>query len=779
MNEDKKSKQSIYKITGMDCPECAQTIQKGISGLPEVKEATMDFISAELRVIHESESGNPNQIFETVSKLGFQAAPKEKVYHSTLIVEGMDCPDESRPIEAHLQKLAGITEIHFNLIDNKLSLTHTLSIDKIKQELKSIGFESIAESEKIEKSNDNFWKKNRNLVRVIITGMLAIGGVIWANFQEESMFPLAPLILAILLGGFSIAKKGIKEVGNLRLGINFLMAIAVIGAMILGEWPEAGMVVFLFSLANYLEIRSMERARRSIKSLMDLTPETALVKTPEGEILKQAESVHIGEILVIKPGDRIPLDAIVKEGQSSVNQAPITGESMLVDKTIGDEVFAGTINEHGSMLVKVSREYQDSTLSRIIKLVEEAQAKKAPAQAFVEKFSHYYTPAVVVLAALVAVIPPLFLAMPFELWFYRALVLLVISCPCALVISTPITIVSGLTNAARHGILIKGGRYLEEFGRIQVIAMDKTGTVTEGKARVVQILGLNGRSDMELLQLAASAESRSEHPVSKAITNRAEQEKIKLLPVDSFQALPGKGLKAKVNGGNLVIGNHALFEELNLCDESIHTKLEQIENANQTAVLVGNEKELLGILSIADSIRPQAKTTIDELHRAGIKKVVMLTGDNHRTARAIAQEIGIDEFYAELLPQDKVKAIEKIKKEYKGVAMVGDGINDAPALAAASIGVSMGSSGTNQALETADIALMKDDLSKLPYLKRLSKYAIRNIKQNISISLGLKAIFLMLAIPGLATLWMAVIADMGASLLVVFNGLRVLKFGKP
>lgn len=722
MTEIEKSKKSIFKISGMDCPGCAKTIESSISKLPSVKEASLDFVSTELRVVHAAEPSNSNQIINLISKLGFEA-----IYKDSDTSEGL----------------------------------------KLK-----------AESEQAKDTASHFLHKNNALIRVCFTAVFAIGGSIWGYLQEDSFISISFLVMAILSGGVAIAKKGISEARNLRLGINFLMTIAVIGAMYLGEWSEAAMVVFLFSLANYLETRTLERARRTIQSLMDLAPETGLVKTTEGEITKPAESIHIGEILVIKPGDRIPLDGTIEEGHSSINQAPITGESMPVEKVAGDEVFAGTINEHGSLLVKVSREYQDSTLSRIIKLVEEAQAKKAPAQAFVEKFSQYYTPAVVIFAVLIAVIPPLFLAMSFELWFYRALVLLVISCPCALVISTPVAIVSGLTNAARHGILIKGGMYLEEFGRIQAMAMDKTGTVTEGKPRVLEIVGLNGASDTELLQFAASAENRSEHPISKAITKRAREEGIELLPVSRFQALPGKGLKAKINGKNLIIGNHALFEELELCDESIHSKLEQIENANQTAVLVGIEQELLGILSVADSIRPKIKSTITELHRTGIKKVVMLTGDNHRTANAIAQEIGIDEFYAELLPQDKVDAMEKIKKKHKGVAMVGDGINDAPALAAASIGVSMGSSGTNQALETADIALMKDDLSKLPYLKRLSKYTLTNIKQNITVALGLKAVFLALAIPGLATLWMAVIADMGASLLVVFNGLRVLKFGK-
>jgi Cd2+/Zn2+-exporting ATPase len=768
---------SVYRIEGLNCPDCAEAIQKGVARLPEVKDADVDYLSSQLKVTSETESKQTEEIIRTIRRLGYDAKRHDNLTHSTLLVIGMDCPEESTPIESHLRSIDGVEEIGFNLLENKLFLTHSIPLESIRNELRSIGFESELQSEVGAEPPRSFWQKHKSLALVIITGLLAVAGTVITNLQVDSGLAIPIFLLAIVIGGYPISRKGITEARHLRLGINFLMSIAVIGAMILGEWSEAAMVVFLFSLANYLEARSMTRARRSIRSLMDLAPETATVQSKEGIVTKAAESVEIGEVIVAKPGDRLPLDGVVKQGKSRINQAPLTGESVPVEKQEGDEVFAGTINEYGSLLVEVTKKYQDSALSRVVKLVEEAQAKKAPTQAFVEKFSYYYTPAVVILAGLLAVVPPLILNAPFQEWFYRALVLLVISCPCALVISTPVAIVSGLTNAARHGILIKGGVYLEEFGRIRAIALDKTGTITEGRPRVVQTLPMNGMSDAQLLTLAASVEARSEHPLSRAVVEEARHRKLRLLPVDHFEALPGKGLKARVDGDEIIVGNHALFEELELCDSAVHAELEKIENANHTAILVANGTSMLGIVSVADSVRANARSAFQELHKAGIRKLVMLTGDNHRTAAAITDETGIDESHAELLPQEKVEAIEKLKERYGKIAMVGDGINDAPALAAATIGASMGATGTNAALETADIALMKDDLSKLPYLKRLSRYTVRNIKENIFLALGIKAVFLMLAIPGLATLWMAVVADMGASLLVVFNGLRVLRFG--
>jgi Cd2+/Zn2+-exporting ATPase len=461
-----------------------------------------------------------------------------------------------------------------------------------------------------------------------------------------------------------------------------------------------------------------------------------------------------------------------------VNQAPITGESLPVEKSPEDFVYAGSINQNGSLEVQVRKKSQDTMLARIIHLVEEAQTQKAPVQQFVEKFARYYTPTVVIIAILFATIPPLLFGGTISDWFYKALVLLVISCPCALVISTPVTIVSGLTNASRKGILIKGGMYLENFDKIKILAFDKTGTLTTGQPSVKSIKVINGYTEEKLLQIAVSLEAHSNHPLGKAILNYGTERQIEQVPVKNFVSFTGKGARGIINGETYYIGNHRLFEEKGMCEEDIHNELDKLENRSHTAILIGNEKNIVGLIAVADKIRESAPLAIKNLKNAGIKKTVMLTGDNGITAESISNEIGIDQFYAELLPEDKVRLIHQFIEDNKNVGMVGDGINDAPALAAASMGISMGASGSDTAIETADITLMKDDLKKLSYLKRLSHKTNFIIKQNIFIALFLKAIFFTLAIPGLTTLWMAVFADMGASLIVIFNGLRTLRFNQ-
>ncbi len=491
---------------------------------------------------------------------------------------------------------------------------------------------------------------------------------------------------------------------------------------------------------------------------------------------KPIEQVPIGDIILIKPGNRIPLDGRVIAGSSLVDQAPITGESLPVSKSEGDEVYAGSLNQQGVLEVKVDRPYQDSTIAKIIHLIEEAQSQRAPIQRFVEKFAYYYTPIVVLLAIGFAVVPPLLFSGSFSQWFYRALVLLVISCPCALVISTPVTLVSALTTAARNGILIKGGTYLENFQRIGILAFDKTGTLTHGRPTVQTIIALNNHSAEEILRIAAAIEANSEHSIAQAIVAHAHHLGIEPQAVQNFQAIPGRGAKADVADKTFYIGNHKLFEENGCCQEKVHEHIRYIENQRHTAVLIGNHSQLIGVIALADEVRENAASAIQQLKRGGIEKIIMLTGDNEVTAQSISQKAGIEEFYAELLPAQKVTTIQQLTEGGKLVAMVGDGINDAPALAAATIGISMGVSGSDTAIETADIVLMKDDLNKIAFLKFLSKKTVKIIRQNIFISLFLKFAFFILAIPGLATLWMAVFADMGASLVVIFNGLRLLNF---
>jgi len=765
-------------IKGMDCVDCAAKIEKHVSKIPGVKLARVDFINAKLNVEFEESATNLANIKKEIKRIGYSVKETSELKKTALIVEGMDCPDESRPIEERLKKIVGIHNIQFNLIARKLILEHTIPISEIQRSLREIGFNSELAEQVQKKTEQSFWQKHGMLCLTVTSGLfVVIGGILrYLEFPDALTIPL--LLIAIISGGYHIAIKGFKEAKNLTLGMNFLMTIAVIGAMVIGEWSEAAMVIFLFALAQLLESYSLNRARKSIQSLMALAPEVALKKESSGTRLISVEEIQVGDIIIIKPGERIPLDGLVVAGVSSVNQAPITGESLPIEKNIEDEVFAGTINEIGTLEVRVTKKHHDSILSRIIHLVEEAQAQKAPSQSFVERFAKYYTPAVVSIAILLAIIPPLIFGASFSEWFYRALVLLVISCPCALVISTPVTIVSGLTNAARSGILIKGGAYLENFGKLKALAFDKTGTLTSGKPHVQSIIAVNQHTEEEILMIAASIESRSEHPLAQAIIDYAQSKNIALQNLESFESITGKGVRASLNGTTYLIGNHRLFEENQWCEAEIHHYLEKIEQKSHSAVILGQEKDILGIIAIADGIRQNADQAIQDLYKAGIQKTIMLTGDNQQTAKAIAHEVGIDEFQAELLPEDKVAAIKKLLNQYQQVAMVGDGINDAPALATATMGISMGTSGTDTALETADIALMKDDLNQLAYLKRLSRKTVRIIKQNILIALFLKGVFVILAIPGLATLWMAVFADMGASLMVVFNGLRALKKGK-
>jgi Cd2+/Zn2+-exporting ATPase len=587
---------------------------------------------------------------------------------------------------------------------------------------------------------------------------------------------IALVIASIASGGLTTYKKGWIALKNGNLNINALMSIAVTGAMAIGSWPEAAMVMFLFTLAEVIEAKSLDRARNAIRGLLDLTPETATVQQADGSwVLTDVKAIALGALVRVRPGERIALDGILISGNSAVNQAPITGESLPVDKIVGDEVFAGTINQTGSFEYKVTAEATHSTLARIIHAVEAAQGSRAPTQRFVDQFAKIYTPAVFLLAVLVAVLPPLLMAQSWQEWIYKALVMLVIACPCALVISTPVTIVSGLAAAARKGILIKGGAFLEAGRSMKVLAVDKTGTLTYGKPAQTDFFALSS-NDKHIHEIAISLAARSDHPVSLAIAHANQEQKNDLKTVDSFEAILGRGVKGVIEGNLYYLGNHRLIEELGLCSDDIENRLLPLEQQGKTAVLLTNQTEVLAIIAVADTVRETSKQAIDELHQLGVT-TIMLTGDNQHTAKAIGKQVGVDEIMGNLLPEDKLKIIDsRLKKDPNvKVGMVGDGINDAPALARASIGFAMGAAGTDTAIETADVALMDDDLRKIATFIRLSKSTALILTQNIVLALGIKAIFLVLTFTGQATMWMAVFADMGASLLVVANGLRLLR----
>ena len=690
-------------------------------------------------------------------------------------IEGMDCHEEVTILERRLKPLKGLESLTADVVGQRLRVRYDaarLSASAIIDAVSQTGMRAWLEHE--EPVGLPTETGSRRLALVVASGAALAAGLAarLAGAPEAVVWPL--FLVAVLTGGLFSLRRALVAIRLRVLDINVLMVCAVIGAMFLGEWAEAGTVIVLFALAQQLEARAMDRARGAIRSLMDLTPLEALVRRNGQDVRVSVDDLRVGERIIVPPGHKIPLDGLVTAGQSFVNQSPVTGESLPSEKRVGDEVFAGTVNGHGALDVEVTRLRRDTTLARIIHLVETAQAQRAPSQTFVERFARVYTPVVLLLAVAVAAVPPLALGQPAGVWFYRALVLLVISCPCALVISTPVAIVSALAGAARRGVLIKGGVHLERAAQVRCVAFDKTGTLPRGEPRVVDVVPLGGFDRDTVLGVAASLEARAEHPVGQAILRHAAVCGLTPTPATALQALPGLGAEAHVDGQPALVGNHRLFEARGLCSPSIDTRLDDLSAAGRTVVLVAWGGRVIGLIGVADELRTTSADTVTLLREHGIAHVAMLTGDNAATASSIARAGGIGDVRSELLPEDKVAAVRDLRAAYGPVAMVGDGVNDAPALAAADVGIAMGTAGTAAALETADIALMADELLKIPYALRLSRATVRTIKVNIACSLMLKAAFLGLAVAGLATLWMAVLADMGASLVVIANGMRLL-----
>ena len=701
-------------------------------------------------------------------------APTAGAHLSTFRIEAMDCPTEQTLIQNKLGKLAGVQQLEFNLINRILGVTHDLpSTAPIIDAIKSLGMQADPIEEGVPAAappaKKHWWP-------LAVSGLGALGAEVlhFTNAAPTWVIALVALV-SIFSGGLGTYKKGWIALKNLNLNINALMSIAVTGAVLIGQWPEAAMVMFLFTVAELIEAKSLDRARNAISGLMQMTPERATVQQSDGSWTEQeVKSIDLGAVVRVKPGERIGLDGEVTAGQSTIDQAPITGESLPIEKTVGDKVFAGTINQAGSLEYKVTAAANNSTLARIIHAVEQAQGARAPTQRFVDRFSKLYTPAVFLFALGVAVIPPLFMAGVWFDWIYRALVLLVVACPCALVISTPVTIVSGLAAAARKGILIKGGVYLEGGYKLDYLALDKTGTITHGKPVQTDYLALFPTLEDSAPALAASLAGRSDHPVSLAIANAAVDKNLPTHVVDNFEALAGRGVRGDINGQTYHLGNHRLVEDLGLCSPQLEEKLFALEKQGKSVVLLLDKSGPLALFAVADTVKDSSREAIEQLHELGIK-TLMLTGDNTHTAQAIAAQVGIDQAQGDLLPTDKLHAIETLYAQGRRVGMVGDGINDAPALARAEIGFAMAAAGTDTAIETADVALMDDDLRKIPAFIRLSRQTSSILKQNIALALVIKAIFLAVTFMGMATMWMAVFADMGVSLLVVFNGLRLLR----
>ena len=700
------------------------------------------------------------------------AGPSTGVGVVTYRVEELDCATEENDLRAVLTPLPGVRSLEFDLVGRRVRVRHELaSPAPIEAAIRELGMRPsvVVEAEGAELSRS---LSRRSIVITVGAGVLAVGSevAVIAGADEQSLLVAVLALAAIALGGRDTLRKGFQALRSLRMTMSLLMSVAVIGAIAIGQWPEAAVVIWLFGVAELIEALSLERARNAIRSLVGLAPETASVRRDGGWVTVPTGEVPLDAVILVKPGERIALDGRVTSGASSVNQAPITGESISVSKTVGDPVFAGTINERGTLEITVTAAKGEGTLDRIARSIQEAQADKAPAQRFVDRFAAIYTPAVFAMAIIVAVVPVVTGHGSFHDWFYRALVLLVLACPCALVISTPVTVVSGLGGAARRGILIKGGVHLENARKIRTVALDKTGTLTHGTPVLTDLVNLGELTDDQVLRITASIEALSEHPVAHAIVTAYHGP---LDTAEGFEAITGRGVRASIAGTVYTLGNHRLAEETGMCGPELEAILERLENEAKTAIVLMNAHPI-AVLAVADTLRPNSRQAVDDLKALGVT-TIMLTGDNQRTATAIAHQAGIDDARGDLLPDDKLRIITELVATAGPVGMVGDGVNDAPALAKADLGIAMGAAGTDTAIETADIALMDDDPRKIAETIRISTHTAHVLWQNITIALGVKVIFLVLTLAGTASLWIAVLADMGASLVVIANGLRLLR----
>ena len=694
---------------------------------------------------------------------------------TTFMIEDLCCIDEERCIRKKFKSIEGVEELKVDLLSRRIIVRHSCPRHRLADALHEIGFKSKLDVQTA--PPDSTWEKHRLTILTSISALLLAIGLLLRLIGILPIIPDAIFVCSIIIGGWKIAGKAIRALKSSVMDMNVLMLIAVIGALAIRRFEEASAVIVLFAVSNVLERQSMDRSKRRIENLMDISPVTGTKMDNGIEVVLPVAEIVPGDRLIIRPGERIPLDGKVIGGQSSVDQSPITGESRHHVKTIGEDVYAGSLNMRGVLEIEVLRPYTDTTLARIVRMVEEAQTERAPLQTLGETFARYYTPAVFILAILVAFVPPVIFGAQFGEWFYRALVMLVIACPCALVISTPVTIVSALANAARNGILIKGGRHLEAMASVAVVAFDKTGTLTAGLPRVTDVIPLQSLSEKEILRIAAAVEQHSEHHLAGAVVQKAHEEQVSPTGIsyEHFEALAGRGVHAKVDGTEYFIGNHALVEEKNMCSPRIEQILAGLERQGKTTIIIASGDEPFGIIAVEDVSREASHHIVGELHSCGIQQVIMLTGDSDEAASVIARQTKIDSVYSNLVPEEKMERVKMLKERYGTVAMVGDGINDAPALASATVGIAMGAAGTDIAMESADIVLMSDDLSSLPFLVRLSKKTISIIKQNMAIALVTKLIFIGLGITGHASLWMAILADDGATLLVILNGLRALR----
>ncbi len=778
----KQCMNSTLEIEGMTCPTCAEKVEQAISKMPGVASATANFGTGKLRIVHDPKQISLKSIIEKVKDLGHEATAPFKetvVVTSVLKVGAMDCPTCAEKIQQAIVSMPGVEDVAVNFGAGKLRVIHNpeqAPLQHIVRVVSQMGHPATILSVGRVSQGPAWWKQPR-IILLFVATILTVFGLICEFTHVELPETLIKVIygIAAVVGVIYPAKSGWVSLKQRRLTLNALLVGAVVGAMYLGLWEEAALLVVIFSLGEVLESYAVNKARGSIQALVELAPREATVRRDGREVRVSTEEIQVEEVILVRPGEKIPVDGEIIAGQSAVDQSPITGESISVEKMPGSKVYASTLNGRGALEIRVTKLAQDSTLAKIIHLVEEAQTKKSNAQRFSEGFGHVYTPLMFALAILLAAIPPLFFGQYFETWFYRALVVLVVSCSCSLVLSVPVAIITSVGNAAKHGILVKGGLYMENAGTVQVVAFDKTGTLTIGRPVVTDIIPDPGTSVEELLRIAGALESCSEHPLAEAILRVASEQKIVFPSVESFTAIAGRGAQGAVDGKTYYVGNPRLFKELGLVLDTHRNDIERFQREGKTTMIVGDETQVLGIIAAADQPKDNAGAAIQLLKAAGVKLVVMLTGDNRITGEAIGRSLGVDKVRAELLPEDKIEVVRSLQDQYGMVCMVGDGINDAPALAQADVGVAMGVAGTDVAIETADIALMADDLHQLVYMVELSRRTVAIIKQNIAFSLATVALLVSSALLGWMSLSMGVLLNEGSAIVIITNGLRLLR----
>ena len=758
---------------GAECVQCVERLRHALATMEGVRAAEVDTARSRLRVTYDPAELSIERLEQTARAIGVSL--QERFRHENLPLEGLDCPDCATTVERAVARLPGVLGVSVNFLTSTMHIEYEerqVSHQLIVQAVRATGYQ--VPEEEMPPAPLPWWRRRAREAATAACGVLLAAGFLASRLGAAPYLAAGWYALAIVVGGRTIARGAWAALAVRALDMNVLMTIAVLGAASLGDWGEGALVVFLFSVGNVLEGQALARSRESIRALISAAPAEAIVIREGREETVPVDQLEPGAVIAIKPGQAIPVDGVVSGGSSTVNQAPITGEAVPVGKGPGDPVFAGSLNELGFLEVRVTKRATDSSLARIIEMVESAQTRKARTQRLMDRFARGYTPVVIVVAAAIAVMPPLLIGAPFRDSLYRGLTILLLGCPCSLVISTPVTIVTAISSAARHGVLIKGGTFLEEVGSTRVVALDKTGTLTYGRPEVTDVITVRGCEPRYLLAVASSLESKSAHPLAAAVVRHARQAGVRAPAAADFQVHPGKGVSGRLEGRRAYVGNPAYLAELGIDLGPMLESLPALERAGKTYLLVAEEGSLIGLLAVADTVREGTKETVQCLKAYGVQYVLMLTGDSQQAARALAERLGVDDFRAQLLPEDKLAAVEALRAQYGRVVMVGDGVNDAPALAAANVGVAMGAVGSDTALETADVALMSDDLTRLPYLLRLGRTTLRVIKQNIALSLFFKLALLLLAFPGWLTLWLAVIGDVGVSLVVIGNGLRLL-----